>query len=48
MTNKKFAEKSEEFRAACKLAGLNPTSRQASKYRNQKGLAYKAAKNIGR
>jgi hypothetical protein len=47
MTNKEFSEKNEEFRRACygvkKKCGIEirPTSRQASKYRNKKGLAWK-------
>ena len=51
MTNKLFALKDKVFRAACKLVivgknkdgspkTLPPTQRQASKYRNYKGLAY--------
>ena len=52
MTNKEFADKNDNFRAAClnTIIGtdytglplrLFPTPRQASKYRNGKGLAYK-------
>ncbi len=49
ITNKVFAEENEAFRDACRRAfGLNEcksslgvTTRQASKFRNKKGLAYK-------
>lgn len=51
MTNKEFAEGNEDFQAACanipwkdkdgRPSSLPPTSRQASKWRNHKGLAYK-------
>ena len=40
MTHKEFAIKDKEFRKACKLAGIAPTTRQAGKYRSCKGLAY--------
>jgi len=42
VTNKKFAENNKFFIADCKRAGVEPTSRQASKYRLGKGLAFKA------
>ena len=51
MTNQKFAETNEEFIHACgkipwkdkegKSTTLPPTSRQASKWRNKQGLAWK-------
>ena len=41
MTNKEFAEKDKEFKRACDYVHVNPTKRQASKYRNKKGTAYK-------
>jgi len=51
MTNQKFAETNDEFIQACgkipwkdkegKPTTLPPTSRQASKWRNKKGLAWK-------
>jgi len=41
MTNKKFAEKDKNFIKACNIANVNNTKRQASKFRNQKGSAYK-------
>jgi hypothetical protein len=43
MTNRKFAE-TKGFVDACESAGVDPTQRQASKYRNKKGLAYKEGK----
>lgn len=46
MTNKKFAEKDKGFREACEKAGVEPTTRQASKFRNKKGSAYKASKEV--
>jgi len=41
MTNAKFAGTNEQFKEACKAAGVAPTSRQASKYRRKMGKAYK-------
>ena len=50
ITNKAFAVENEQFREACvRVFGLNSnleeplgtTTRQASKFRNKKGLAYK-------
>lgn len=40
-TNAIFAEKNKEFQVACEAAGIAPTKRQASKYRNKRGLAYR-------
>ena len=51
MTNKTFSQKDKVFKQACKLTivartkegtpiTLAPTTRQASKFRNKKGLAY--------
>lgn len=48
MTNAKFAETDKSFRAACKRViidkanntSLPPTTRQASKWRRGKGLAW--------
>jgi hypothetical protein len=42
--NKVFALKDGGFRAACEAAGVEPTARQASKWRMGKGSAYKANK----
>jgi hypothetical protein len=43
--NKKFAETNIEFRKSCELAGITPTARQGSKFRNGKGTAYRFKKN---
>jgi len=40
VTNTKFAEVDKVFNASCSHAGVQPTPRQASKYRNKKGSAY--------
>jgi len=41
MTNKEFAKTNEDFRKACKKVKLDPTGRQASKWRRKLGLAWK-------
>lgn len=41
MTNKDFAQKDNLFKSCCEAVGLEPTRRQASKFRNGKGKAYK-------
>ena len=38
--NEKFARENNEFQSACDKAGVKPTARQASKFRNKKGRAY--------
>jgi hypothetical protein len=40
MHNEKFAKENMEFQTACDKAGVKPTVRQASKWRNKKGRAY--------
>jgi hypothetical protein len=40
-TNKYFAKTDTHFQEACILAEVKPTKRQASKFRNSKGIAYK-------
>jgi len=42
VTNKDFAQKDSLFKTCCEAVGLEPTRRQASKFRNGKGKAYKA------
>ncbi len=48
MTNAKFAKEDKNFIKACAMARqitgviVNPTTRQASKFRNKKGLAFQA------
>ena len=44
MTNSEFAKTNKKFKEFCKIANVNPTTRQASKWRNQKGTAYKLFK----
>lgn len=41
ITNVKFSKMDETFKVSCERAGIEPTRRQASKFRNKKGLAYK-------
>ncbi len=41
MTNQEFAKTDSDFKAACNLAGTAATSRQASKWRMGRGIAYK-------
>ena len=40
MTNNEFSKKNEVFKKACLLANIPTSSRQASKFRRNKGLAY--------
>lgn len=42
-TNREYKEL-PKFIEACEKAGVTPTSRQASKYRNKKGSAYTGKK----
>jgi hypothetical protein len=42
VTNKEFAQKDSLFKSCCEAVSLEPTRRQASKYRSGKGKAYKA------
>ena len=42
MTNKEFAEKDDKFKSVCEKLGIKPTVRQASKWRNKKGVAWKS------
>lgn len=42
VTNREFSEVDTKFREACKAAGVQPTKRQASKYRRGLGSAFKA------
>jgi len=45
-TNLDFANANERFREMCQKAGCEPTRRQASKYMNKYGKAYKYAHGI--
>ena len=40
--NERFSKEDSAFNAACSKAGIKATKRQASKWRNQKGLAFKS------
>ena len=40
MTNREFAAKDSCFKECCSKVGVEPTSRQAGKFRRKKGLAY--------
>jgi uncharacterized protein YnzC (UPF0291/DUF896 family) len=40
VSNAKFAKTDQNFKDACELAGLEATSRQASKFRNKQGKAF--------
>lgn len=39
ITNTMFARENELFRKSCEAAGIEPTPRQASRWRNGKGKA---------
>lgn len=39
-SNRQFAAEDELFRTSCKMAGVEPTKRQASKWRRKCGSAY--------
>lgn len=41
MTNAVFAKHDEKFKEACKNVGIPSTRRQASKWRMEKGLAWR-------
>lgn len=41
MTNKEFAKTNTKFKDACKKAKVDPTPRQASKYKHGRGKACK-------
>ena len=41
MNNRMLTERGYVFRKACELAGIEPTVRQASKYRSKRGMAYR-------
>jgi len=46
VTNKAFAEKDGFFKKACEVASVKVTTRQASKFRLGKGLAFKHRKQV--
>lgn len=41
ITNTEFAKTNEVFRKACEIADIEPSRRQASKYRMNTGTAFK-------
>lgn len=41
ITNKQFADGNILFKKCCDIAGIPPTRREASRFRNGKGLAFK-------
>ncbi len=45
INNKKFAETDEIFIRICKEIGIEPTKRQASKFRMKKGIVWKMRKD---
>jgi len=44
MTNREFAKQDQTFKMCCEKAKVEPTVRQASKFRNRKGAAYRVLK----
>ena len=42
LTNRQFSKQDKAFQDACKAAGIEPTHRQASKFRRGIGAAYAA------
>ena len=42
VTHKEFAKADDKFRKACEAANVEPTSRQAAKYRQKRGAAFNA------
>ena len=44
MTNKEFMKMDQAFINACENVRIKPTKRQASKWRSNKGLAFKKGK----
>ena len=46
MTNREFAKQDTTFKACCEKAKIEPTVRQASKFRAKKGAAYRVLKGV--
>ena len=46
-TNKQYGGSNQEFAKFCEKAEIKPTARQASKFRNGKGAAFKMSKHKG-
>ena len=47
-TNKEFAVQNEAFKDACEKSKVDPTSRQASKWRSKKGKAWDYIQQVRR
>jgi len=47
LTNADFSKADVKFTTACKLASIPSTTRQASKFRMGRGLAWEVTKNKG-
>ena len=45
-SNEEFAQQDVAFKKACTLANVKATQRQASKFRNKKGMAWKVMKGL--
>ena len=45
-SNEEFAQQDVAFNKACNAANVKPTARQASKFRNKKGMAWKVMKGL--
>jgi hypothetical protein len=46
MTNRQFAKENEIFKQSCQEAKVEPTKRQASKFRRNLGKAFKAKGSV--
>ncbi len=46
MTNKEYSMKNKEFDDLCQKFDCKNTPRQASKFRNKKGVVYKKSKGL--
>lgn len=46
LTNRQFTEENKLFRKLCLLAEVEPTKRQASKYRREQGAAFKGRNRL--
>lgn len=48
MTNAEFAKEDKRFIKCCEAVKVEPMTRQASKFRNRQGLAYKVGRKLAR
>jgi hypothetical protein len=44
--NREYAATNDYFKRCCAAAGIQPTSRQASKFRNKHGKAWEASREL--